>query len=227
MQAQAAFGAADGGAATLRQRLLHGHLALDAERPGALDLAVDVEHRGAIHVDGVAAGEDEVGFGLFAQVERRDVDQLAEGLAVAHAGNDGDSVAGDRGAPRGGEHVAHARVEGFKREAARTVDLAEHGDLVAAVLDQDDVDLRLLDEAAGLQRRGDLLLGAADGETADLHRADQRIGNRAAFGHPRIEGEIGILEHQDANRITGAELIVALIVLGLSLGCQGHRNAGG
>ena len=99
---------------------------------------------------------------------------------------------------------------------------------LAAHLDQHDVDLGLLDEAAALERAGDLLFGAADGEAADLHRTDQRIGDGAAFGHAGIEREVGVLEHQDADGVAGTELVVALLGgLRLVLRQGVAREAGG
>jgi len=83
--------------------------------------------------------------------------------------------------PPGVAHIAQAGVGGFQRESPGAVDLAEYRHLVAANLDERDVDLGLLDETAFLQRICNLFLGPRNRKAAQLHRANQRVGDGAIF----------------------------------------------
>ena len=113
------------------------------------------------------AAHQDVVLGLGAQEQAGNVDALAEGLAVAGSAQDEDVVAGGRNAAGRGQHVAHADVVGLQREAAGLLDLAEHRHLVAAHLQQHDVDLRLLEDVGLLQRVGDAVFGLADAQAAE------------------------------------------------------------
>ena len=76
-------------------------------------------------------------------------------------------------------------------EAAGAIDLPEHGDRLPRILDEDDVDLRLLHEAAVL-RAVAIFFGGGDGQPAELDAADQRVGDGAAFGDARFDREVGV-----------------------------------
>ena len=148
VQAQALFTAAHGRAAALRQCLHDGHVAFDAKASGALHFAVDVVDRCPVHVDAVAALHHDVVLQFVVQKDGWNVDLFAKLLAVAHTDDNGNVVTAARGAAGIGQHVAEARVGCFQRKATGPVHLAQYRYLVAANLDQHDVDLRVLDEAA-------------------------------------------------------------------------------
>jgi len=168
-----------------------------------------------VHVDDVAAGDGHVLAHAAVEEQRGQVDLLAERLAVAHADDD-DAVGARAGDAAGvGEHFAQPRAGGFDREAAGTIDLAEHRDLVAAVLQQHDADLRPLDEAAVAELPRDAGFDLDQAGAADGDRADQRIGDVAAFRDPGFEREIGVLEDLDADDVTRAEPVFGGLDLGL------------
>src|SRR5207302_10064030 len=73
--------------------------------------------------------------------------------------------------------------------------------------ERQDAHLRLVDELAILQRPGDGVLGRRDGHTTHFHRADERIGDGPLFAHPRLEGQVRILEHGDADVVACAQAV--------------------
>lgn len=228
VNAQAAFGAANGQAGALGQALEHGHVAFEAVGATALDFAVDVENRGAMNVDDVAAGHRHIEIGVAAEEHGRDVDFPAEGLAVANAGkNDDIGAAGGDGTTGRGQHVGQPGVAGFDGVAARPIDHAENGNLVALELHEQDIDLRLLHEAAVAQLVGDGQLGLGNRQTTEVHGADQRIGDGAAFGNAGFNREVRALEHADLDGVAGPQAVVDRLALRLRAGdeAKGEENA--
>ena len=127
-------------------------------------------------------------------------------MAVARAGHDdgvgaraGDDAAGQR------QHFGEAHAGEVERIAARLADLAQHVDLVGAHLRHHDDDLRILDEVAALELGGDVLLGGRDGQAGELHAAQQRVADGAAFVDARLEAQVGALVDGDADRVAGAD----------------------
>src|SRR5439155_4577159 len=215
VQAESALGAANGEAATLCQGLADCHVALEAVRAWTLHLAVDVEHRRPLNIYHVAAGNHQIAVQILVDEHTGDVDFPTERLAVTLASEYGDIRPRRRDAASGGHHLREPGVEGLQREAARMVYLSEDGNLAAAVLHQEDVHLRPLDKAAGLQRLGDRLFGGRDRHAADSEDTDQRKRDVSIFGHPRFQGEVGILINEDADRVAGAKPILGELVLRL------------
>ena len=70
--------------------------------------------------------------------------------------------------------------------------------------------LRLLDEAAVLERPRDGLFGGGERLPADLHGADQRVGDRTGFRDAGLQRQVRVLENLYADGITGAEKVVLL-----------------
>ena len=167
--------------------------AFDAIGAGALGFTVDVENRGAVDVDNVAAGYRDVIFSLVIDKNAREVDFAAEGFAFADSGhNNGVGTRGDD-ATGHGQHIGNPIVGGFEREAAGPVNLAEYGDLIAAHLNEDDVDLRLLHETTILEAGGNTLFGGFNTQAADIYSANQRVGDGAAFRNSAVKREVRIL----------------------------------
>src|SRR5882762_3990733 len=207
MNAQAALGAARRGASALHQRVPERHVALDAVGARALHFAVDIEQRRAVDVNNVAARHRDVARQLVVQEQARDVDLPAIRLAVALAGEDHHVGAGGRDPAGDGDHLGDLGVEGLERVAARPADLAEHRHLAAADGERQDAHLRLVEELAVLQRLGDGPLGRRDSHAAHFHRADERIADGSVLAYPRLERQVRILEHGDADVVAGAQAV--------------------
>lgn len=78
-----------------------------------------------------------------------------------------------------------------------------------------------LHESAVLKACRNAFFGSFDTQSADVDRADQRVSDRAAFGHTAIEGEVGILKDDDPNRIALPKFVVNV---GAWFSCCGQRS---
>ena len=85
-----------------------------------------------------------------------------------------------------------------------------------------DVDLGLLDEAAGLQGIGNFLFGRGHRQAAQLDRADEWVGDAAALGDAGFDREVGVLEHLHADGVARAQRVVGLA---LGVGARDRRSA--
>src|SRR5574337_1849027 len=202
METQPPFGASCGRAATLSQGLHDGHAPLDTIRTGPLRLAIDIKNRSAMDINDVSARKNDVLIGFFMQIECGNIDDFAEGFAVTHTAHNGDIVAVWRSAPRQGQHVTDT-AKGVERKPPRPVDLTEYAYLVAAHLQENDIDLGLADESAALESVGDFLLGSGNIKSSHIDTADQRISDVAILRHTRFCREIGVLKNLDAQNVAG------------------------
>lgn len=229
VDAQAAGGAAQGGTATGGQPLHDAHAALQAKSARTLHFTVDVVHRRTLHIDDVATGQAQVVAEIGTGKQGGNVDFAAHLLAFAHADQHHGVCASGCDAAGGGKHVGQAQVGGFQREAAGAVDLTQHGNLVAADLQGQHIDLGLQHEATIAQTGGDGFFCRQGALAADLDGADQRKRQRAAFRYPGLGSEVGVLEDGDANDVTGAKDVFALIC-GIGGGAveadEGHEEHG-
>ena len=178
-----------------------------------MHFAVNVEQRRAVNVDHIARGHRDVVVILVVEKKRRDIDFLAERLACTLAHDDGNVGPGRRNSARYGDHLGDADVESLQRKAPGAVDEPKDRDLVAAHLQRQDADLRLLDEIAVGERLGNGLLGERDRQAAYLHSSDQRIRNNAVLAHPGLQREIRIVEHRDADAVARSKPVFDQLVL--------------
>ena len=201
----ATLGAARREPAALRQRLKQGQPALDAQGTGTLDFAVDVGRRRAVDIDDVAVLDRHVELGLAGLKDRRQVDVDLDGIAVAIADQGHDVRTGRQHTARGSDHLGDPASDDVDRIAPRLRDLPQDRDLVAADRRHLDRHLRPQHEAAVAQQLGDLLLGHADGRTADQDIADERKVDLPVLGNARFHRQIGILVDRDPDDVADAE----------------------
>ncbi len=120
---------------------------------GALHFAVNVVHHVVVHVDNVATGHHDIVLKFVVEEHTGNIDFHAERLAVARAGENYDIGAPGLidttgcGAAGNGEHFGDFRVEGLQRITPGTAHPAKNRNLIATILQQRDVHLRLLDES--------------------------------------------------------------------------------
>ena len=194
--------------AAYRERLHHRHVRLQAEGAGVLHLAVDVELRRAFHVDYVAVLETEVVGHIAASIHRRNVHRRPARLTVAVEHHDDVVVSRGSDAARQSQHVDQVVADIVQRVASRPPHLPQHRHLTAAYLQYRQIHLRPHHELPARELLGDARFGIRGREAADDHLADQREVDRAALGDPSLGGEVGVLEHANANHVTFAENVV-------------------
>ena len=194
--------------AAQRQRLHHDHVRLQPIGAGALHFAVDVEHRGALDEDGVAVLDLDVGLGVAAAEDPRQVDGPRYRLAVALRQHRHRVGARGADAARQCQDVGQARAGVLEHIGARAQQLPEHVHLPAAHLHDGDGDLRLDHEAAAAQLIGDAVSRLRRRQPAQFDLAHQREHDGAPRGDAGVGREVRILEHRDAHAVARAERFI-------------------
>jgi hypothetical protein len=171
---------------------------------------VDIEHRGLWHEDGVAGLHLEVGAHVAAAVHRRHVDLEPALAAVARDDRDDPAVAAGGDAAGERQHVRQPQPGMVDRVLPGSQHLSQHGHLAAAHVDERDAHVRIHEEAAACESRGDRDAGFDRRLAGDHDFADQRQHDRATLGEAQLAAEFGILEHRDAHGVAGTELFARL-----------------
>src|SRR5258708_15991195 len=118
MNPQSLLSAFRGQAATCRERLHHGHVALDSIRARSLYFAVNVEDRRPLNVQDVAAAHQEVPAGVRVSEHVLQINHLPHVLAVARTDEDHRVRPGSGDPPGGGTGLGNSYMRAFDRLAS-------------------------------------------------------------------------------------------------------------
>ena len=129
------------------------------------------------------------------------IDRIAGRIALCIASCDVPLVGAELGDPAGLGQQIENRGIGIDGIAAGRADLAEHRDALAARLDHVDIDVRIDEVAAVLQRPLHFLRRFDRRQPGDLHLADERHADAAVVAHVDRAGHIRLSVDLDAHRI--------------------------